>query len=263
MFEFPNMKETFIPDHGFTLFEVDLAGADAQVVACTAGNEAQKEAFKRGIKIHTHNGRAVFGAEKMGPDGKADPYYTRAKKGAHATNYGARNAAKRCGMSQSDWAKFQADYFKANPSIKEWHQRTEFNLQTTHKVKNAFGYDIQYFDRPSSCFNQALAWEPQSTVAIVTFEAMELLHPYDAWIQLLLQVHDSLVGQIPTKRLKEGLRILHQVLHSITIPFPDEPWVIPWGLKLSSTSWGHMQDVKWEAYLNDETSLPKLAASVC
>jgi DNA polymerase I-like protein with 3'-5' exonuclease and polymerase domains len=263
LFEFPNMKECYIPDPGYTMFEIDLAGADAQVVAWTARNEPQKDAFRKGIKIHVHNGTNVFGRDKMfsrDAKGKSEPYYTQAKKGAHATNYGATDAAERCGMTQDEWRTFQRDYFRANPPIKDWHERVEHEVQTTRKVKNRFGFDVTYYDRPASVFNEALAWEPSSTVSEVTYIAMEKLEQ-NALIELLLQVHDSLLGQIPTRHLRPALTWMYHELHEIVIPFPD-PLIIPWGLKLSEQSWGHMEEVKWDDYLIKPEKVQELVSSL-
>ena len=56
-------------------------------------------------------------------------------------------------------------------------------------------------------------------------------------IWVLLQVHDSLVGQFPMHRKAECLRQLHEA-GQIVLPYAD-PLIIPVGIKTSDRSWGH------------------------
>jgi hypothetical protein len=72
-------------------------------------------------------------------------------------------------------------------------------------------------------------------------------------IRLLMQVHDSLVLQIPTRILHVVLTELYEVLHSIVVPFPD-PLTIPWGLKMGTSNWGVCEEFKWEDVTNGQAS---------
>ena len=56
------------------------------------------------------------------------------------------------------------------------------------------------------CFTEALAWVPQLTVAEVSFRGGLALEARYPWIEMLLQVHDSIVFQVPQEhdhRLEE------------------------------------------------------------
>lgn len=252
-FDFPPVRELFLPDPHHTIVDIDLAGADAQVVAWRANDPILKDAFLRREKIHVKNGIDIFGRDKMyatSNSGKSEPYYTRTKKGVHSTNYGATQAAKRCGMTEAAYRDFQKKWFLLHPWIKEWHEKVDFELQKTRTISNTFRYRITFFDRPSACFNRALAWEPQSTVAEVTYRAMRIIHnQFKPTVRLLLQVHDSLVLQIPTRILHATLSRLHDALHNIVVPF-DDPLTIPWGLKTSVESWGVCEDLAWSEAIN-------------
>jgi DNA polymerase I-like protein with 3'-5' exonuclease and polymerase domains len=92
-------------------------------------------------------------------------------------------------------------------------------------------------------FTEALAWIPQSTVALVITKAMNQLHLEHPWVEQLFQVHDSLVVQVPACDLERGLRALHQCMHQV-IPYPD-PLVIPSSADISSSSWGDVKLVEW------------------
>lgn len=248
---FPDIRQTFIPDPGYIIFDVDLEGADAQVVAWDANEPTMKAAFKARKKIHAINALDMYGPELAGPDGKREPLYTRVKRAAHATHYGGTPPAiaRKCKMPISDAQDWQERYFRARPAILEWMKGIEFELQTTGGLTNIFGYGINFYQRGADAYTEALAWKPQSVVARVCEIAMVKLTAEVPNVTLFLQVHDSLVGQIRADILHETLAAMHQTLHSIIVPYPD-PLIIPWGLKLSRTSWGECKTAKWSDYLD-------------
>ena len=247
----PNVRRFFKPDPGYILFDVDLAGADAQIVAWEADDEPLKEAFRahaagKGPKVHCVNAKAIFGA-KAGPDGKVEPYYSRAKAGVHATNYGAKArtlaAALSCSVGEAE--QFQSDWFRAHPAIREWHERTQRNLETTRSVRNAFGFVRTYFDRIENLLPEALAWVPQSTVAIIIDTAYNRITDTLPDIDILLQVHDSLVGQCPIELWPQRKKQIRECLE-VVVPYAD-PLIVPTGLQTSRVSWGDVQGEAWDA----------------
>lgn len=258
----PNVRKMFIPDDGYTIFDVDLAGADAQVVAYEAEDLDLIEAFAKGLDVHSKNAEDLWGAaftslagdKDNGPKSKKRK---ECKQGVHATNYGgsSRTLAKVLGWTIHEADTFQRRWFSLHPGIKSnFHGRIEADLHSSRMVTNRFGMRRVYFDRIDSCFTEALAWVPQSTVAEVSFRGGLQLEQrtgseYDArgqmvrpgWVEMLLQVHDSLVFQVRHKdenrieELREGLRY--------AIPYP-RPLTIQWGLARSRISWGECEAVK-------------------
>lgn len=202
----PNVRRIFVPDRGHTIVDSDLSGADAQVVAWEAGDEDLKEAFKKGLKIHVHNARAMFEETKDLTDEEIKTHptiYIRTKRGVHACNYGANANSL---MVNNGWDRnfaheFKERWFYLHPKIREWHHRYERYLQGTQcwncdefenitigkacpscgshlgrTIKNAFGYRIIYLDRADNLLPTALAWTPQSTVAFCTEIGWTSLH---------------------------------------------------------------------------------------
>jgi len=241
----PNMRKLFIPDFGYIIVEVDLAGADAQVVAWEADDRELMDAFRSGVKIHTVNAKTIFGGN-AGPDGKREPYYTYAKAGVHLSNYGGRapTLAKTLGLTIAEAEKFQRTWFGAHPQILRWHRRVEGELSASRSVANKFGFRRVYFDRIEQCFTEALAWVPQSTVGIVINKGLlQASQAFPREFIPLIQVHDSLVFQIKIDGWREQLKKLHPVLLH-PIPYP-QPLTIQLGLKVSERSWGDCEDMKW------------------
>jgi DNA polymerase-1 len=252
-FDFPPVRNVFLADPGYTIIDIDLAGADARVVAWDSGEPKYKAAFRAGLKIHAVNALNIFGAARAGENGRRDPWYTKAKKGGHATTYGAKVSAlaSRCGMTRREAKDFQDIFFETYPGILDWQRRIEFEIQTNRILYNKFGYRFPVFDRPETAVTAGFAWRPQSTVAEVTFRAMRLIDKELPLIQQLLQCHDSLVFQLPTRTLHSTMSRVHDLIHSIEIPF-DDPLIIPWGIKISDISWGLAKDIGWREVINGE-----------
>lgn len=255
----PNIRSNFIPDPGFMVFDIDLDRADAQVVAWDSGCENLKRAFRKGVDTHLLNAKLVYGLDFTEDDiiegtethkeiKKAySGYRDTSKAGGHATNYLAspHTLAGTLGISEKEATGFQEAYFDANPEILNWHNEIEHNIQTTRTIKNAFGFHITYFDRPSSIITEAVAWIPQSTVGIITNKMWDNLETNLSYqgVQVFFQVHDSLVGQFPKRLYPEILPEIHKQ-SLIEMPY-DDPRAIPTGIKVSEKSWGEAVDVAW------------------
>lgn len=229
----PNVRKLFIPDPGHIIFDVDLDRADLQVVVWEADDKELKQMLREGVDMHSENAKALQCSRAM------------AKAFVHGTNYGGgpRTMAMNCGITTHQADVMQKRWFAAHPGIHEWHRRTEQDLFHKREVRNRFGYRKFFFDRVEGLLPEALAWIPQSTVACVINRALLNVAVNLPEIKLLLQVHDSLVGQVPEDRFSSLLKPLHQNL-LITIPYPD-PLIIPCGIKYSRTSWGEVKDLKW------------------
>jgi len=169
-----------------------------------------------------------------------------AKSWVHGTNYGGspRTMAVAAGITTAQSEAMQRRWFAAHPGIKHWHRRVEASLQQSRSVHNAFGFRRTYFDRIEGVLPEALAWIPQSTVANVINHGLLNIYTNLPSVQLLLQVHDSLVLQWPVSQ-DHHLRPLIRNQLLIPVPYPD-PLTIPVGLKTSHTSWGDCKAAEWE-----------------
>lgn len=232
----PNLRRCIVPPHGHTIFDCDLERADLQVVVWEADDTDLKSKLRAGVDIHLENARDIFGVREPTKFQRE-----MGKKFVHLTNYGggARTCAIEVGMTVHEADMGQRRWFAVHPGIKRWHARTKEQLESTRTITNAFGYRIIFMDRiDDAMLRDALAWKPQSTIAIVA----SLVHMnidttcVALGTQMLLQMYDSVMGSYPTH--KEALILPH--LHAATrvvIPY-DDPLIIPMGIKTSTVSWG-------------------------
>lgn len=249
----PNLRSAICFDEGMIGWEPDLAGADARVVAWDADDAMMKQAFREGIKIHAVRAKEIYGSD-AGPDGLREPYYTLAKKGGHLWNYGgkSRTMATSLGILVNEADKIIRRLVQVHPAVVQWHKRIASDLRAGKPITNAFGYQIHYQKRGDEALTDALAWIGQGTVACAINRALigvADITGVSAWqrpghTDLLLQEHDSLVGQTLTAEWSKFKPQIREQFLAVTIPYPD-PLIIPPDLKTSRTNWGSMEKEAW------------------
>lgn len=235
--DFPDVRSLFLPDEDYILAEFDLSKADLHVVVWEADEPELKDMLRKGVNIYKEAGTKVTGMP-----------YGQAKRFIHGTDYGgsARTMAVNCGITVHQSEIAQRRWFGAYPGIKEWHRRVDESLKATHSVINKFGFPRFFFDRIGSIFPEALAWVPQSTVAIVinkAFLRLWQMYRFSYKFQILMQVHDSLLTQIHRFYFDPVLADMHDVFRSIVVPYTD-PLIIPFDGKISTKSWGELEKLK-------------------
>lgn len=239
----PNVRKIFVPDPGFTLFDMDLSKADVNTVAWESDCPALKEVLKAGGDPYIEAAREYYRDPtivKKRPDGTVHPKYDQFKRFGHGTNFmgTAYGLAQRIGLSVQETDRAQKWYFGKYPEIKAWHEKIIAQIKAKRYVENAFGYRRYFFDRiDDATFREAIAWIPQSMTALYINNIWLNIWDKYRWLWVLLQVHDSLVGQFPTHRKAEALAALADA-SKVTIPYPGDPLVIKTGLKMSEKSWG-------------------------
>ncbi len=230
----PNVRKIFVPDEDYIICEGDLEKADAQVVAWDADDEELKQIFREGLNIHEENAKAIFGS-------MSKHNYAMAKRGVHLSNYlgTPRTLAAALGITTHEAERFQRQWFGAHPKILAWQERIRLQLMETRQVSNAFGYRRFYFGRIENEIKEAAAWIPQSTVACVINRGLINIYNRVPNVDILNQVHDSLVFQIHKDLIDD---LLPEVLKEMRILVPyDDPLVIPVTVKTSPISWGHAE----------------------
>lgn len=249
-YSFPNIRRMFIPDPGKIWFDGDLDRADLQVVAWESDEAIFKAAMRLGVDFHLMNAFSLEGKDPPSLEELVEThprYWTHrgpkkslrefAKVFVHGTNYGgqSRTMAANTGRTVHEIDRAQKIWFAQHPGIKTWHDRVKLQLKKGF-IENRFGYRWYIFDRADSIIPEAIAWGPQSTVSVVINRIWQNIYKALPEVEVLLQVHDSLCGQMPSEKVAELTpRILE--LSKIIVPY-DDPLVIPFSLKTSLVSWG-------------------------
>lgn len=243
----PPVRKLFIPDPGHVIVDMDLEGAEAMYTAWECGGQFKQD-FLNGVKIHVQTMERFY-PDKFAIDPKYEPQYTKCKNMGYGTIYvgSPRGISAAAAIPEDLVRSFQDYFFRRYPGVREWHHRVGEELLTKRTVTNHFGYRIYYFDRPDGLLPEAVNWLPQSSIGVVCQRGSLILRREFPFLKVgvrrtfvRLQVHDSLVFQVPLRHL-DALPKIKQRLNTaeeLTIKFPNDPLNLRWDMKASRKSWG-------------------------
>lgn len=238
----PNVRKMYVPDPGYEIFDKDLSKADLRIVTWEADEPEMKAMLREGKDPYVEIAREFYRdptIKKTRADGSENPKYRTFKSFAHGTHYlgTPHGLSARLGLTVHEADRAQKWYLGRMKRIAAWQREFCAQVASRHYVENIFGYRRYYFGRvDEATFREAIAWVPQSTVALYINRIWMNIYKRYPHIWILLQVHDSLVGQYPMHRRAECLAQLDEA-SQIVLPY-DDPLIIPSGTKTSSISWG-------------------------
>jgi DNA polymerase I-like protein with 3'-5' exonuclease and polymerase domains len=168
-------------------------------------NEAEWKSFCDGIIAHGQ-----------------DSYRQLSKKGGHGTNYFGtpRTMAKHLHTASKIIENFQGNYFTAFPAIPLWHNYVIKQIREIGSITTLFGRRRIFFDRgaDATTHRKAIAFEPQSCTGEQIDRGLHQVWEAFPQVQLLNQVHDSILFQLPFREIVESIpKILEVMQVTITL----------------------------------------------
>lgn len=216
------LREVFIADPGYKLGNVDLEQADSRNLAALCWNlfysshgEEFAGSYMRACEsgdLHTTVSRMARPSLPWTDDPKLnreladtkfyrnDSYRDLDKKLGHGTNFvgSAPTMAKHAKVPRYEVEEFQRNYFRAFPCIPAYHEYVKQQLIEYGMLYNLFNRRRFFFgrDKDPATIREAVAFAPQSSTAEEINIGM-----LRVWrgrkVQLLIQVHDSILFQFP------------------------------------------------------------------
>ena len=216
------LRSIFVADKGMKFANIDLEQADSRNVGAICWNtfhQSHGEAFAGSYldacmsgDLHTLVCSMAWTdlpwpgdprGNRQIADGIAYrdlSYRDMAKKLGHGSNYYGKpkTMAGHTKIDQPLVKEFQDEYFKSFPCIPEWHKHTINQIQTTGQITTLFGRKRTFFTRltDSGTHRAGIAYNPQSCTGDEMNLAMLRVFRSEL-VQLLVQVHDSLLMQYP------------------------------------------------------------------
>ncbi len=273
----------FVFDEGYVGYSLDLSQIENRIVAYVGGVISQIRAFEQGIDLHSLTASIILGkpyneisdedgSSTLGDGRQSERYW--GKKGNHATNYnvGYKTFALKNEMPETEAKRILACIHQGYPQIRGgYHQIIQNMLKTDRTVTNLFGRRRlflgpivpSYPNIPKSAceatYREAYAHFAQSTCADkINEQGVEYIYyNQDMFkpIELLTQIHDSIVFQIPlTTPWTEHARMILQIKKSLETPLTwhetkfDTPCDVSIGLNMGKKS---MKEFKSKDVPND------------
>ena len=208
------VKKYYLADKDYLIYEIDLSQAENRLMAYIAPELEMIKAFESDIDIHRKTASLVLsksyedisdekGSSPLGNGTKSERYW--GKTSNHSFNYdlGYNSAAERFELSTREAKSLIGAYHRAYPGIHKYHNWVKETLsQDGRKITNLMSRTRKFLGRwQDSLFKEAYNYIPQSTVAdIINEHGLRKIyynqHRYGE-VELLNQVHDSIVFQIP------------------------------------------------------------------
>ena len=233
------IRRAFVASPGHKLASADYSQIELRLLAEVAHVPALQQAFRDGLDIH-----AMTASEMFGVPVKGIPREVRGR--AKAINFGiiygisAFGLANQLGIAREEAGAYIKKYFERFPGIRDYMEETKAFAKKNGYVLTLFGRKCHYPDIVNSnpsirAFNERAAINArlQGTAADIIRRAMARMDTALAKkklnAQMLLQVHDELVFEVPEDEVDKTLPVIKSVMEdaphpalSLTVPLAVE-----------------------------------------
>jgi DNA polymerase-1 len=222
------IRRAFIATPGHKLVSADYSQIELRLLAEIADIAVLKQAFRDGLDIH-----AMTASEMFGVPIKDMPSEVRRR--AKAINFGiiygisAFGLANQLGIAREEASAYIKKYFERFPGIRAYMDETRDFCRANGYVTTLFGRKCHYPEIKASnasvrAFNERAAINArlQGSAADIIRRAMvrmeDALAEKKLSAQMLLQVHDELIFEVPDDEVAATLPIVQHVMQDA--PFP-------------------------------------------
>jgi DNA polymerase-1 len=229
------IRRAFIAAEGNQLISADYSQIELRLLAHIANIPQLKAAFAEGQDIHATTASEMFGVPVKGMPADI-------RRRAKAINFGiiygisAFGLANQLGIAREEAGAYIRKYFERFPGIRDYMEETKKFAKENGYVETLFGRKCHYPDIKASnasirSFNERAAINArlQGTAADIIRRAMirmdSALTKKKLGAQMLLQVHDELVFEVPEGEVEKTLPIVTKVM--IDAPMPALSLSVP------------------------------------
>ncbi len=222
------IRKAFVAAPGMKLVSADYSQIELRLLAEVADVPTLRQAFKDGIDIHAMTASEMFGVPVK--DMTSD-----IRRKAKAINFGiiygisAFGLANQLSIEREEAGAYIKKYFERFPGIRDYMDETKEFCRTHGYVLTLFGRKCHYPDIKASngsirAFNERAAINArlQGSAADIIRRAMLRMEPElraaKLSAQMLLQVHDELIFEVPENEVKDTVVIVRDVMESAPHP---------------------------------------------
>jgi DNA polymerase I len=222
------IRRAFVAADGHELLSVDYSQIEMRLVAEAAGITALIQAFHDGVDIHALTASQVFHIplKEITPESRH-----RAKAINFGIIYGISGfgLAKQIGSTPGEANEFIRQYLDHFYELRNWMEATKAFAHAHGYVETMFGRRVHIAGirekiaaRRGAAERQAINAPLQGTAADIIKRAMIRIPPALAAAklkaQLLLQVHDELVFEVPVKEIEATAGLIKKIMQEAPLP---------------------------------------------
>jgi DNA polymerase-1 len=218
------IREAFIPQEGWTLVAADYSQVELRVMAYLADVAELKESFRAGEDIHRRTAGEIF---NVFPEVVDDEMRRQAKTINFGVLYGmgAFSLAKDLGIPRSEAQRFIDHYFERYPAVLGFFEEKRAQARENQYVTTLLGRHCAIPEINSKngavrsyAERNAINYPVQGSaadiikIAMVRIERRLLKENWRA--QMLLQVHDELVFEVPQEELEDVCALIREEMEN-------------------------------------------------
>ncbi|HEX3859818.1 MAG TPA: DNA polymerase I [Pseudolabrys sp.] len=222
------IRRAFVAAPGTRLVSADYSQIELRLLSEVAHVPALRRAFQDGVDIH-----AMTASEMFGVPVKDMPSDVRRR--AKAINFGiiygisAFGLANQLSIEREEAGAYIKKYFERFPGIRDYMDETRDFCRANGYVLTLFGRKCHYPDIKNSnasirSFNERAAINArlQGTAADIIRRAMMRMEPAldkaKLGAQMLLQVHDELIFEVPESEVAKTLPVVKKIMEDAPHP---------------------------------------------
>jgi DNA polymerase-1 len=217
-----NIRTAFVAEKGNMLVSVDYSQQELRLAAVLSGDKGMIDAFNKDEDIHIQTAALVFGIK---PDevSKQQRYAAKAFNFGIIYGQGPHGLSASSGLEYGQAREFIAKYFEVRPKLKEFLDTLREQAKDQGYVETIMGRRRPTPDVQSSNFvvreaglRAAINMPMQGSAADVMKLAMvKIAEKLPKEAKILLQVHDSLIVEVPKEKAQAVGEIMKQTMETV------------------------------------------------
>lgn len=214
------IRKVFVPQEGCVYVDADYSQIELRVLAHLSGDKTLIQAYHEDDDIHRITASQVF---HVAPEEVTSELRRRAKAVNFGIVYGisAFGLSRDLNISRQEAGEYREQYFKTYPGVKKFMDRMVEEAQEKGRVSTIFGRirpipELSSSNHMQREFGKRIAMNSPVQGAAADIIKIAMVRVYDRLraeglkAQLILQVHDELLIEMPKEEEEKVCRILEE-----------------------------------------------------
>lgn len=219
------IRRAFIPQDGWDMLAADYSQIELRLLAHFSESKALMQAFADDIDIHTHTAHQIFNI----PYAEVTPDKRRVAKIINfgiVYGMGAASLAKQTGATKSEAAEYIENYFTRYSGVRDYMAFNKDFARTHGYVETLMGRRVHLPDIMSghgglragaerAAINAPLQGSNADIIKKVMPEVDTIIKQNNLKTNMLLQVHDELVFEVPPEEHAPALKHITSTMENV------------------------------------------------